>query len=87
MLLEVLYSDEHRGFCSPPHLHRERPARNADYRTVVEVTGELVTVDGGTHQDQPQVRPPHNHVLQNGEQEVRLDATLMDLSKMEGQRE
>ena len=62
-----------------PHLHRESSPRDGDHRAVVEVGRELVTLDRGAHEDQVQVRAPLHHVLQDGQQEVRLDAALMDL--------
>lgn len=52
------------------HLHWERPARDANHGAAVKVGGELVAVHRGTHEDELQVRPPHDDVLQDGQQEV-----------------
>lgn len=52
------------------HLHWERPARDANHGAAVEVGGELVAVHRGAHEDELQVRPPHDNVLQDGQQKV-----------------
>lgn len=65
------------------HLHWERPSRDANHRATVEVGGELVAVHRGAHEDELQVRPPHDDVLQDGQQKVRLDAALVDLMEVE----
>ena len=67
-----------------PHLHWESPARNVDHWAAVEVVGELVAVDRGAHEDQLQVRSPHNNIFQDGEQEVGLHTALVDLSRWRG---
>ncbi|TNN58691.1 hypothetical protein EYF80_031105 [Liparis tanakae] len=61
------------------YLHGESPPGDADDRAAVEIVGELVAVHRGAHEDQLQVGPPHHHILQDGQQEVGLDAALMDL--------
>lgn len=40
-----------------------------------------MAVHRGAHEDQLQVRPPHHHVFQDGQQEVRLDAALVNLRR------
>lgn len=43
-----------------------------------------MAVHRGAHEDELQVRPPHHHVFQDGQQEVRLDAALVNLEEREG---
>lgn len=67
--------------CSWSYLYWERPARDGDHRAAVEVAGELVAVHCGTHENQLQIRSPHDDIFQDGQQEVGLDTALMDLKR------
>lgn len=66
---------------APPKacLNREGPAGNGDDGAAVEVVGKLIAVHCGTHEDQTQVRALQHQLLQDGQEEVRLDASLVDL--------
>mmetsp|Transcript_152866 Transcript_152866/g.271172 ORF Transcript_152866/g.271172 Transcript_152866/m.271172 type:complete len:282 (+) Transcript_152866:448-1293(+) len=49
----------------------------------LEVLQEALGVHGRTHQDHPKVGSSRLHLLQEGEHEIRLDATLVDLIHQE----
>lgn len=62
----MLLKSKHINGESSVHLNWEGPPRNADNWAAAEVAWELVAVDCGAHEDQPQVWPLHDNILQDG---------------------
>ena len=61
------------------HFHRVQPAGYFDHRGAVEVLGKPLRVDGGRGDDDFQVGPPGQDLLQVAEQEVDVEAALVRL--------
>lgn len=66
------------------HFHREGAAGDFDHRRAVEVAGEAVGVDGGGGDDDFQVRPARQQLLQVAQQEIDVQAALVRLVDDDG---
>lgn len=76
---------KHTHTIKKTHLNGVTSSWNPENRTVCEVGGELVTVHSGAHQNQVEVWTFLQNFLQDNEQEIWVDTSLMDL--MERQHE
>lgn len=61
------------------HLNGEESAWHLQNRCVVEIAGEEFDVDGGRHEDQPQVWAQGQKGTQHSQQEVTVQVSLMHL--------
>jgi len=61
------------------HLDRVQPARHLDHRRAVEMLREALGIDGRRGDDQLQVGPPGQQLLQVAEQEIDVQAALVRL--------
>ncbi len=61
------------------HFHRIGTAFDADHRRIVEMLGEAFGVDGGRGDDQLQVRPLAQQLLQVAQQEIDVEAAFVRL--------
>mmetsp|Transcript_165480 Transcript_165480/g.526058 ORF Transcript_165480/g.526058 Transcript_165480/m.526058 type:complete len:257 (+) Transcript_165480:2098-2868(+) len=68
-----------QGIFQKEVIHWKRPAGHREARSPTEVAAKQVFVHGGRHQDDLEVSAPAAQVPQRQQQEVALDAALVDL--------
>ena len=61
------------------HLHRVRPAGHLDDRRVAEVPREPLRIDRGARDDELQIRPAGQELLEDAEDEVDVQASFVGL--------
>ena len=68
------------------YLYCKCPPRDVHHGTVLEVSRQLGAFYRGAHQDHSEVPPHLKKLLKNDEKEVRLHATLVDLTTKDSRK-
>lgn len=64
---------------SSAYLYGKQPAWYLQHRSAAKIVGEEFDVDGGRHEDEPQVRAVGQQRAQDAEQEVAVEVPLVHL--------